>query len=179
MRNLPKIALASLLAAGLAGGAVAAARGPHVMAVPLPDGSVAKVEYVGDVAPKVVVEPIAEPQLGLPVGLGIPPIDGLFARMDREMAAAMGQIDQLSRQPPGSFGTGATLAGLGSAPAGSTSYSTVTVSQNGRTCSRSTQVVGEGPGKPPKVISSVSGDCAPEQRGASPSPPVSGTIHQS
>lgn len=178
MRNLSKIALASLLAAGLAGGAVAAARGAHVMTVSLPDGSVAKVEYVGDVAPKVVVEPSAGPQLGLPAGFGIPPIDGLFASMDREMAAAMGQIDQLSRQPLGSLGTGATLAGLGSAPAGTTSYSTVSISQNGRTCSRSTEVIGQGAGKPPKVISNVSGDCAPEQRGAA-RPPVSGTVHQS
>jgi hypothetical protein len=42
-------------AAAIAGTALAATRNSHVMNVALPDGSVARVEYVGNVAPKVTV----------------------------------------------------------------------------------------------------------------------------
>ena len=51
MRTLPALAFVSVAAAALAGTAIAASPKTHVMNVPLPDGSVARVEYVGDVAP--------------------------------------------------------------------------------------------------------------------------------
>ena len=46
-----------MAAAAIAGTAIAANSETHVMNVSLPDGSVAHVQYVGDVAPKVTVEP--------------------------------------------------------------------------------------------------------------------------
>ena len=55
MNKLP--ALAGIAAAAIAGTAIAAGSKSHVMNVPLPDGSVAHIQYVGDVAPKVTVEP--------------------------------------------------------------------------------------------------------------------------
>jgi hypothetical protein len=176
MRNLPKAGLAVLLAAGVAGTGLAASRSTHVMTVPLGDGSVARVEYVGDVPPKVTVTPMAFPGLGVPAA--IPTLPGLFEQMDRQMAAAMHEMDQLSRQPLAGGPAGASLASYGSLPPGTSSYSMVTVSENGRQCSRSTQVVGQGPGKPPKVLSNVSGDCAPAAHGQSPAPVPTGPIHQ-
>ena len=183
MRKLPKLALATVIAAGLAGTAAAAARSTHVMTVPLPDGSVARVEYVGDVAPRVTVGPVAPvviPQLGIPAALGDPGFGGLFEQMDRQLAATMRQIDQLARQPlAAGAAAGANPAAYGSLPPGTTSYSMVTVSENGHQCSRSTEVIGQGPGKPPKVVSNASGNCAPAPQSApAPSAP-SGPVHQS
>ena len=57
MTRLPAIVLTGVAAAALAGTAIAASPKTHVMNVPLPDGSVARVEYVGDVAPRVTVAP--------------------------------------------------------------------------------------------------------------------------
>ena len=183
MRTLSKLGLAAVCAAGLAGTAVAAVRTTHVMNVALPDGSVARVEYVGDVAPKVIVapaRPIAFAPFGFAAGLPMPAL-GMFEQMDREMAAAMRQIDEMARQPLANGKAGANFASFGSAPEGASSYSVVTVSENGHQCSRSTQVIGQGAGKPPKVISNASGDCGPAQKGPAAAAPAvpSGPIHQS
>ena len=182
MRKLSKLGLATLIAAGLAGTAMAGARSRHVMTVPLPDGSVAKVEYAGDVAPKVTVAPVAPLAVapgGVAAGLPVPALGGLFEQIDRQMAAAMREIDQLSRQPLAAGGVGANLASYGSLPPGTTSYSAVTVSDNGRQCSRSTEVVGQGPGKPPRVISHQSGDCGPPSAPPPAARTPSGAIHES
>lgn len=182
MRTLSKLGLAAVCLAGLAGTAAAAGRNAHVMNVALPDGSIARVEYVGDVAPRIIVapaSPIAWSGFGAPLALPMAGFDDMFARMDREMAATMRQIDQLARQPVAAGAHGANLAAYGSVPAGTSSYSVVTVSENGRQCSRSTQVIGQGAGKAPKVISNVSGDCGPAAT-AAPTPRIpDGPIHQS
>ena len=170
MRKIQKFGLAAVAAAGLAG--VAAAKAPgtavmpatHVMTVPLPDGSVARLQYAGDVAPRVTVAPVTIPQIGpgadIPMRVAMPSMDGLFAQFDQQMAAAMQQIDLLSRQAISRPGTAASVAAYGQPPAGTTSYSTVTVNENGRQCTRSIQVIGDGPDKPPRVTTNVSGDCA-------------------
>jgi hypothetical protein len=164
MRNLSKIALGTLLAAGLTGTAVAAAQ---------PD--------------QVILVPVAAPHLGVPIDFAIPDFDAAFAQMDRQMAAAMQQMEALSRQPLAGGPASASLASYGNLPSGSTSYSSVTISQNGHQCSRSTEVISRGAGKPPKVSSKVSGDCGPQQsavqpRAAPSGAPVevpTGPIHQS
>ena len=128
MRMLLKVGLAAACAAGVAGTAAAAARNAHVMNVALPDGSIARVEYVGDVAPKVIVapaSPIAWAGFGAPISLPMNGFDAMFAQMDRQMAATMRQIDQMTRQPIAAAAHGANLAAYGSAPAGSSSYSVV------------------------------------------------------
>jgi hypothetical protein len=78
VRKLPAIAFAGVAAAALAGTAFAAARN-HVMNVALQDGSVVRVEYAGDVAPKVVVEPIA-------------PVAGQWAATPLPSLAGFGQM---------------------------------------------------------------------------------------
>jgi hypothetical protein len=141
MRNLTKFALGTMLVAGLAGTAAAAAQPVQLLLVP-----------------------VAAPQ----VEIAMPDFDGFFAQMDRQMAAAMQQIDQLARQPLARGPASASLASYGNLPSGTTSYSSVTISQNGHQCSRSTEVISQGPGKPPRISSKVSGDCAPQQGAAQP-----------
>lgn len=158
MKKLSALALAG--ATVIAGTAIAASPKTHVMNVPLPDGSVARVEYVGDVAPKVTVAPrpmgaAAAGEWGamFPSFAGF---GGMFEQMERQSQEMARQAQQMARQPAGS---GSYVASYGDLPAGETSSTIVTISNNGQTCTRSTHVMSQGPGKPPKVTSNVSGRC--------------------
>lgn len=153
MRKAFGLALAGLGAALLTG-AAAAGPGTHVMNVPLPDGSTARIEYVGDVAPKVAVSP---PPLS--VGFSeIGPIHRSMFDMQRQIQAMMRNMLDLS---PGSMfpAPGLNVAGYGDMPAGTSSMTIVTRSNGSKTCTRRTEVTSAGSGKAPKVVSSVSGDC--------------------
>jgi hypothetical protein len=155
MRNALGLVLAGLGAVTLTGAAAAASQDHHVMNVPLPDGSTARIEYVGDVAPKVTVTPV-------PSSVGFPSF-GMFDRsmfdVQRQIDAMMRQVDQMTRVPVA--GTpGMNVAAYGNAPAGSSSVTIVTTSNGSKACTRRTDVTSEGPGKAPKVVSSLSGDCA-------------------
>ena len=170
MRKLPAIAFAGVAAAALAGTAFAAARS-HVMKVSLPDGSVARIEYAGDVAPKIVVEPVA-PIAGQWAAMPLPSFAGfgqMIEQMNRETEAMIRQAQQMARQP-GSVPGVPWVASFGNPPAGVTSTTIVSYSNGGSTCTRTTESVAQGPGKPPKVTSSVSGNCGTS---ASPAPPAS------
>lgn len=160
MKKLPLVVLGGI-AAALAGTALAAPK-THVMTVPLPDGAVAHVEYVGDVAPKVTVAPAMEP--GGFWAMGALPQFGDFNKMmeqiDRQTAAMMRQVRQMERQPIGA--PGMNVASYGNMPAGANSVSVVTVSNGGSSCTRTTEVVSQGVGKAPKVTTNVSGNCGAE-----------------
>ena len=68
------------------------------------------------------------------------------------------------------------VAAYGNLPAGATSTSIVSYSNGGATCTRTTEVVSQGPGKPPKVTSNVSGDCsAAPRRGEADGAPLDRT----
>jgi hypothetical protein len=82
--------------------------------------------------------------------------DRMIEQMRRQSQEVMRQARLMSRQPNGAA---PYVASLGSLPAGGTSTTIVSVSNNGVTCTRTTQVVSQGPGKTPKVTSSVSGQC--------------------
>jgi len=154
MRKAYAIVLAGLGAVTLTGAAVAASRDTHTLNVPLPDGSTARVEYVGDVAPKVTVTPAPLAGPFAPFGL----FDRSAFDMQRQIDAMMRQVDQMARQPVA--GTpGLNVAAYGNAPAGSSSVTIVTESNGSQSCTRRTEVTSQGAGKPPKVISSVSGNC--------------------
>lgn len=166
MKKLPTIALAGAAGLALAGTAHALGTDRHVMNVQLPDGSVAHVEYVGDVAPKVTIEPgraVSQSEWG-PSFVGF---DRMMADMDRQTQAMVRQAQEMARQArtvPGA----PLVASFGNAPAGASSSETiVSYSNGGSTCTRTTESVSQGPGKPPKVRSSVSGNCA---TGAAPAP---------
>jgi len=163
-------ALAGAAALAVAGAAFAAtpkiASNTHVMNVPLPDGSVARIEYVGNVAPKVTVEPRPMGEFGwaptaLPSFAGF---DRMIEQMNRETEAMMRQAQQMARQPVG--GAAPYIASYGNMPTGAMSTTIVSFSNGGRTCTRTTETVSQGPGKPPKVTSSASGQCGDEKGSA-------------
>lgn len=160
MRKLPAFAFAAVAAAALAGTAIAAAPKSHVMDVPLPDGSVAHVEYVGDVAPKVTIapRPLAD-AAAAPWAMPFPSFAGfdrMIEEMNRQSQEMMRQAQQMAQHPgvPAPY-----IASYGNLPAGQTSTTVVSVSNGGGTCTRTTEVVSQGAGKPPKVTSSVTGQC--------------------
>jgi hypothetical protein len=151
MRKASGLVLAGLGAAAIAGAAVAATRDTHILNVPAPDGSTVRVEYVGDVAPKVTVVP----------GPAVVPFR-LFDRsafdIQRQIDAMMRQVDTIAKMPVA--GTpGLNVAAYGTAPAGSESVTVVSTSNGSKTCTRTTKVTAQGAGKPPKVVTNVSGDC--------------------
>ena len=164
--KLPALAFAGAAAAALAGTAIAASPKSHVMTVPLADGSMVRVQYVGDVAPTVTLAPRAGGDAASNWAMPFPSFAGfdrMIEQMQRQSQEMVRQAQQMARQP---IGAAPYIASYGNLPAGETSTSVVSVSNGGVTCTRSTEVVSQGPGKPPKVTSSVSGQC-----GAAPQPP--------
>jgi hypothetical protein len=156
MRKAYAIVLAGLGAASIAGAAVAASRDTHTMNVPLPDGSTARVEYVGNVAPKVTVVPAPVSPFGL--------FDRSMFDMHRQIDAMMREVDAMTRMPVAGA-SNLIVAAYGNAPEGTQSITVVSTSNGAKTCTRTTEVTSQGAGKPPKVVTNVSGDC-----GAAPAP---------
>ena len=159
MRKLPAFAFAGVAAAALAGTAFAAAPNTHVMNVPLPDGSVARVEYTGNVAPKVTIAPRPIADAAMPWGMALPSFAGfdrIFQEMQRQSQEMMRQAQEVAHHPAGAA---PYIASFGNLPAGQTSTTIVSVSNGGGTCTRTTEVVSQGPGKAPKVTSSITGRC--------------------
>jgi hypothetical protein len=141
------------------------------MDVPLPDGSIVHIQYHGDVAPKVTVGPGAVGEMGgmwapmgmpIPQVIAIPDVSRIMAQMDEEMA----RMQQHSARAPGM-----NIASFGNMPAGASSVSVYTVSNGGRTCTQTTEVVSQGEGKSPKVTTRTSGECGPETATVSPAVP--------
>lgn len=164
MRKLAKFALGASVALLAAGAGVAAKSDKHVMDVALPDGSTAHIEYFGDVAPKVTVAPSTPDGfrgIWAPMAMpAFPNIDRMMEQMERQREAMMRQI----RQMPRAIGPGAAanVASYGNLPVGANSVSVVSVSNGAGTCTRTTQVTSQGAGKPPKVVTNVSGKCSAE-----------------
>lgn len=159
MRKITKLLLAGAGAATLAGVAVAAADNHHILNVVLPDGSVAQVRYVGNVAPQIVAVPAAET---VPVAFADPfaMMDRISYEMDRQMDAMLQQASALSQVAPGANGQ-LSQAALKTLPPGTVSYSFTSYSSgNGASCSQSVQVTSLGQNQPPKVERQSQGDCS-------------------
>jgi hypothetical protein len=176
VRKLPLVGLAGLAAAAIAGTAGAASRNSHVMTVSLPDGSAARVEYVGDVPPKITFEAPGPMAPGFwPAIPSFAGFDRLFEQMSRQTDALMREAQHAAQQPSSASGL-PIFAGLGTAPAGVSSTTIVSYTNGASTCTRTTQTLSQGPGKPPKVSSTLSGNCG---AGAPPpaAPPLLGLSH--
>jgi len=171
MRKLARLALGGAIALAAAGSAVAAAPDKKVMEVPLPDGSTARIEYYGEIAPKVTIEPRkawAFPGDWMTGRFGpMMNIDRIFEQMERQRDALLKQMRRMPRHGGGP-GTIPKVASYGAAPAGTTSISVVSVSNGGGTCTRTTRMISQGDGKPPKVETQVSGNCAASEAPAQP-----------
>jgi hypothetical protein len=78
------------------------------------------------------------------------------------MAAMMAEAHALQAralQAGGPGPSGLQQVVIGQAPAGSQSFSTISTFSGGHACTKSVQVLSQGAGKPPQVITKTSGDC--------------------
>lgn len=158
MRLMSKLLLGGFATAALAGTAVAAEHAVHVMNVAMPDGSVAKVRYVGDTPPVVRVVPVRAVPM-MPVAM----IDPSFAAMDRMMAAMDAQADAMMRQAALLQQMPATDAPLQHAdmktmPGGAVSYSYVSTTSSGG-CTQTVRMTSDGSSDQPQVIRTSAGKC--------------------
>jgi hypothetical protein len=157
MRLMSKVIVAGLATVTLAGSAYAAERAIHTMNVALPDGSVAKVRYVGDQPPQVAIVPVAVRQM--PVAMIDPSFaafDRIFAAMDAQSDAMMQQAAAMARMPVAPNGQ-FDQAALSKLPAGTVSYSYVsTTSSDG--CTQTVRTTSDGSGQP-QVIRTSAGKC--------------------
>ena len=157
MRKVTKLLLAGVGALTLTGVAVAAADNHHIMNVVMPDGSVAQIHYVGNVAPQVVAVPAVQ---AVPVAMVDPfaMMDRISYAMDRQMDAMLQQASALQQAAPNGQLSEAALKSL---PPGTVSYSFTSYSSgNGASCSQSVQVTALGKNQPPKVERQSQGDCS-------------------
>ena len=98
-----RFARTTILAGGaallLAGTAAYAAEKLHTMNVSLPDGSVAQIEYAGDVAPKVAVRPAD----AVPIAFVDPfaELDRMAAYMEVQHRAMMQQVAAMEQAAAG------------------------------------------------------------------------------
>jgi len=165
----------TVLAAGaallLAGTAAVAAEKLHKMEVALPDGGTVHVEYAGDVAPKVVVEPV-DPR----ARIAFDP----FAELDRmalamqarhqammQQMAALQQAAESGAAAPGQLTPG--LVSVGNLPAGAhVSYFSSTTDARG--CTQTVQYSSDGGSEQPKVTRASAGNCDAAASESAPTP---------
>lgn len=157
-------ALAGVAAATMTGAALAGAHDRHVMTVALPDGQVAKIEYTGDVAPRVIAVPAqriavmpALPVAMLPAAVApmADPFDAAFfaqfdamhAMMQRQMQA-MRAMAAMPAMPAMAAMSGPGLRYTATGNGGGIHF-----------CSQSVSVTDQGAGKPAKVVTETHGDC--------------------
>jgi hypothetical protein len=165
MRGFRTAVLAGIAGLAVAGTAFAAASDTHILKVAMPDGSVARIAYRGDIPPRVVVAPA---QVMMPVSWFAAPgpspfapfasFDRVMAEMDRQAATMMRQVAAMQAAPAMADG-GTGVATLASVPAETVRYSMVSTSSGSGMCSRSVRITAMGAGEKPKVVSTSSGDC--------------------
>lgn len=170
MRKLRTAFLTGATALAVAGAALAASRDMHVMNVGLPDGSVARIEYAGDSAPKVVVAPTpAMAPVGSLGAFDMTPFaafDRIAASMNRDMDTMIHEISA-GPVPPSRDGM-IGFAALSKISPGTVHYQFVSSSDGSTTCSRSVEVTSFGPDQKTRVVSNSSGDCTPTNRAPTP-----------
>lgn len=163
MRHVRMAVFAGIATLGVAGTALAANDKFHVMSVDLPDGSIAKIEYAGDVAPRVKIDRGIQ---FVPVGFedvwDEPELNGtadrVFANMDRQLAKMMQQLRSAQTRLDAQPGPG--VAAFGNGPATLVSYRFVSTGDGQHACTQSWQWTSQGAGAQPKLVSAKSGDCA-------------------
>ncbi len=164
-------------AALLVAGTAVAADQLHKMDVALPDGSTAHIEYAGDVAPKVTVEP-ADPRAAVAYDPFLQ-LDRMAAEMHARQQQMMQQVAEMERAAAAN-GTAAPgqVAFVGNLPAGAhVSYFSSTTDARG--CTQTVQYSSDGKsGEQPKVTRASAGNCdsatasdaAPTPTAAAPAP---------
>jgi hypothetical protein len=174
MQLLRKPLLVAAAASALIGsGAWAASAYSHHMQVRLPDGEIAQIDYAGDVAPRVVLQPVAADPMAvlrdpfMAIGFpGLGQMDRIFADLERQQAAMMQQVaameHNLAMPGPGLVATGQHLANGPVDGRQVWSYVSSTTSSNG--CTQTVEwsspgVPAQGAQAQPQVIRTSSGNC--------------------
>lgn len=174
-----RLTKATLLIGGVvllaSGAAMVATSKYRTMNVAMPDGSVAHIQYVGDVAPKIEVQPAQSGGIAFvdPVAfVGFPAFADMArmsAAMESQQQAMMRQIAQMEHVAA-SAKPGQVLVS-GKMPAGSSFQYTVVSSTNGNaTCTRTTEWRSDGSNARPKVTQTSAGDCDAVQQGEGSKP---------
>ena len=181
MRNLH----AALLAAGglaLAAGTAYAAGKLNTMNVALPDGSVAQIQYEGNVAPRVAIVPMAAPIANGAAGDPFVEMERVQAAMQARHQAIMAQVAEMQARTQAQVQQQILAAQQGrsaqpgqivvstNAPAGSYSFVSVSTSTSGNGCTQTIETRSDGSGAEPKVVRTSSGDCSAVQKNAAPVP---------
>jgi|SRR6185437_4513795 len=154
--------LAAAVVASAGGAAVAAGSHLHTLTVNLSDGGVAVIRYAGNAPPQVTVRPRADltawpaPEAA-DWAAPFADLDRIAAEMDRQ-ADAMLRL-AMTAAPPAVTAPGETLADFGRLPAGAQGYSFVSSTMGPNACGRSTEIISQGAGKAPRVITRSWGDC--------------------
>ncbi|WP_338466696.1 hypothetical protein RXV95_14255 [Novosphingobium sp. ZN18A2] len=189
MRKLRTAVIAGAATIGLAGTAFAATRDMHVMNVNLPDGSVAKIEYAGKIAPKIEVVPVnampANAVAGqgvvaldpfMPAAFGDPLADAGFANLDRVVAMmdartqAMMQQAAAMEQAAASGAPAMQSTSGANTPAGSWQYTVMTSSNGSNACTRTVEWSSTGASAKPRVTRTSAGDCDAVKQDGGPVP---------
>ena len=162
MKNIstPVLGLAlAVIGLGLAGTALAAASDLHTMKVALPDGSMALVQYHGDVAPQVQVAQPVDPFAEMAAQMA-----QLEARSRAMIQQAQARAAAMHREAAAHPGQAVTVVSDGKAPAGVSYWTSVTTISNGKgTCTQTTSMSSDGAGKP-QMTQASSGDCEAVKR---------------
>jgi hypothetical protein len=166
MRFTRKIILAGGAAMLAFGTAAMAADKLHTMNVALPDGSVAHIQYAGDVAPRVTVRPV----VAVPVAFIDPfaEFDRIAAAMEAQHQALMRQAAELQRaaaQASAGAEDGVTL--VSNLPAG-THFTYVSSTTDANGCTRTVEYSSNGSNPQPKVTKTSAGTCDAAPRNAAP-----------
>ncbi len=157
----------TLLAGGilcLAAGTAAYAAGKlNTTTVDLGNGSVAHIQYVGDVAPKVTVVPVEAQRVTV-----VDPfaeMDAMFARMEAQRRQMLQQVAEMQRQAatsgvqPGQV-PGQIMVSTNVPAGGNYRYTVVTsTSGNGKSCTQTVEYSSDGKSPEPKITRASSGDC--------------------
>ena len=181
MRLVGKVLLAGAAAAALAAATAAYAGSRpavHHLALTVPGYGVERIDYTGNVAPRVVMVPsLSLSAAAWPAGVAwqqspfammhsiAAQMDAMSRAMDRQMAASFAGMQSLQNFALQAQSNPAILASM---PSGGEDYSVIsTVSANG-ICARSVTITSNGAGAKPQVVSRTSGDCGAAGIAAAP-----------
>jgi len=171
MRRMHTAILAGAAALLVTGAAVAATAKTHTMEVALPDGGTAHIEYEGDVAPKVTIEPAQQTAIGFgPAFGGFADFDRLTASMEaqrqqmlQQLAALQQNAAQAQAAAPG------RLVASGNVPEGS-QFTMVSSSTDANGCTRTVRISSDGSSNEPQKTETSSGKCGKADTNAAPAP---------
>jgi hypothetical protein len=161
-RTLRTAALAGAALVLAGGAAMAASATLHKMNVSLPDGTVAQIEYAGDVAPHVTLQPVSE-DAAMQGDDAFADFDRLSAMMDRQEQAMMQQVAAIQAAAAHGAQTGAPQPGMVTVstnmPKGSYRYEFVSTTSGNGTCAQTVSWSSDGSSAQPNMTQTSSGDC--------------------